>query len=107
MRLTPPSSTTCTGGGASAALSCLSPPQPLHIPRLRAAAMTAVCFINKPHHPMKGSARFRGKALPDRYELFACCLEQLDGAEDGIGAHVIQRTLSVADRPPTRTTVRT
>src|ERR1700692_42093 len=55
IRVTPPSLSTCTGGGACAAGSCFWPPQPLNIQKLRTAAGTTACLVKRPHQPMQDS----------------------------------------------------
>src|SRR5580704_2011015 len=78
MRLTPPSFSTCTGGGACAAGSCFSPPQPLNMHRLSAVAMTTMYFMNRPHQPMQDSNLFPGKAPAERNP--SRCLKNRHGA---------------------------
>src|ERR1700678_3544993 len=93
MRLTPPSASTCTGGGASAALSCFSPPQPINIPRLRAAAMSTVGFMNRPKLTSRPKAEFLsfpGRICTRRDERFAYCRAWLDGAENRAGSTFIE-----------------
>src|SRR5271163_3835982 len=69
MRLTPPSLSTCTGGGACAAGSCFWPPQPLNIQKPRTAVGTTACFMNRPHQPMQDSDLSRGKALVKQFPV--------------------------------------
>jgi hypothetical protein len=79
IRLTPPSLSTCTGGGACAAGSCFWPPQPLNIQKLRTAAGTTVCFMNRPHQPNAEFRSFRGKALVKQVSQSPCLLTRRAG----------------------------